>query len=241
MPSTKTIAVVTGGSRGIGFSIAKQLAGKLSAVALISRNESSVKHAVEMLREEGGEVYGYSCDVSDPKQVEKCISDIQKKAAIKYLVNAAGVCHDGLLMRYSDINILETIGVNLLGPIYMSRASMKDLMRNNGSILNIGSVVGSSGNAGQSVYSASKSGLVGLTKSLAKEMGSKRVRVNLIEPGYIDTDMTSKLNRENLKDRIPLGRFGTPEEVAGLAEYILLSSTSEYITGQVFRVDGGLL
>jgi 3-oxoacyl-[acyl-carrier protein] reductase len=170
------------------------------------------------------------------------VSKIEKDfGPIHILINNAGICYDSLLLSMSDEQLVTTLQVNLLGPLFMARAVvMFMLKRRCGSIVNIGSVVGSFGNAGQVAYSSSKAGLIGMTKSLAKELGPKGIRVNLIEPGLITTEMTSSLSdtkREKYIQNIPLGRMGTPEEVANAVEFVILNS---YINGEIIRVSGGI-
>mmetsp|Transcript_3254 Transcript_3254/g.4694 ORF Transcript_3254/g.4694 Transcript_3254/m.4694 type:complete len:245 (+) Transcript_3254:73-807(+) len=242
------IACVSGGSRGIGLAIASSLlrSGNLSALAVLGRSNAALENAVQVLKgqRDGVDLLGVTCDVSKSEQVEKAMREINDKMGhVDVLVNAAGITKDGLLVRQRDAHIEEVIGTNLIGTMYLTRAVVKGMLKSKttcGSILSVGSVVGSHGNVGQSVYSASKSGLIGFTKSLAKELGPRKIRVNLLEPGFIQTDMTASLDEDSLAPQIPLGRFGQVNEVASLANFILTHKDASYITGQTFRVDGGM-
>ncbi|XP_068174988.1 carbonyl reductase family member 4 isoform X2 [Antennarius striatus] len=180
-----------------------------------------------------------SCDVSKEQEVQKAFETIQKTSGnISYLVNTAGINRDALLLRTKPEDMVALLHTNLLGTMLTCRAALRTMLQTQGAaIVNIGSVVGLKGNAGQCVYSATKAGLEGFTRSLAKEVSSRNVRVNLLAPGFIHTDMTASLREGGVERTIPLGRFGEPEEVAQ-AVLFLLEST--YITGQVLAVDGGL-
>ncbi|XP_041647796.1 carbonyl reductase family member 4 [Cheilinus undulatus] len=231
------LAVVFGGSRGIGKAVSRLLAERGCRVAVVSRSEDAARATVTSLH--GAEHVALSCDVSKDQEVQKTFETIQKTCGnITYLVNAAGINRDALLLRTKPEDMLDLLQTNLLGSMLTCRAALRSMLHTKGAaIVNIGSVVGLKGNAGQCVYSASKSGLEGFTRSLAKEVASRGIRVNLLAPGFIRTDMTSGLKEEDGARSIPLGRFGEPEEVAQAALFLLESS---YVTGQVLVVDGGL-
>ncbi|XP_060885379.1 carbonyl reductase family member 4 [Labrus mixtus] len=231
------LAVVCGGSRGIGGAVSRLLAERGCRVAVVSRNEDAARAALASLH--GADHVALGCDVSKEQEVQKTFETIQKTCGnISYLVNAAGINKDALLLRSRPEDMLALLHTNLLGSMLTCRAALRSMLHTQGAaVVNIGSVVGLKGNAGQSVYSASKAGLEGFTRSLAKEVASRNIRVNLLAPGFIRTDMTSGLKQEDGARSIPLGRFGEPEEVAQAVLFLLESS---YITGQVLVVDGGL-
>lgn len=231
------LTVVCGGSRGIGRAVCRLLAERGCRVAVVSRCLDTAKASVDSL--EGADHVAFSCDVSKESEVQKTFETIQKTCGnISYLVNAAGINKDSLLLRTRPEDMVSLLHTNLLGSMLTCRAALRSMLQNQGgAIVNIGSVVGSKGNAGQCVYSASKAGLEGFTRSLAKEVASRNIRVNVLAPGFIRTDMTARLREEEGTRSIPLGRFGEPEEVAQAVHFLLRSS---YITGQVLTVDGGL-
>ncbi|XP_071395140.1 carbonyl reductase family member 4 [Centroberyx affinis] len=231
------LAVVCGGSRGIGAAVCRLLAEKGCRLAVVSRNTDAAQAAVASLK--GANHVAFSCDVSKEQEVQKTFETIQKTCGnISYLVNAAGINRDGLLLRTKPDDMVALLHTNLLGSMLTCRAALRSMLQAQGAaIVNIGSVVGLKGNAGQCVYSASKAGLEGFTRSLAKEVASRNIRVNLLAPGFIRTDMTAGLREQDGVRSIPLGRFGEPEEVAQAALFLL---ESPYITGQVLLVDGGL-
>ncbi|KAG9479940.1 hypothetical protein GDO78_011784 [Eleutherodactylus coqui] len=186
--------------------------------------------------------YGHlalSCDIASEQDVQRTFQEIVKNVGnVNYLVNAAGINRDALLLRTKTEDILSQLSINLIGPMYTCKAALRGMIQQqDGAIVNIGSIVGHKGNAGQSVYSASKEGLVGFSKSLAKEVARKNVRVNVVAPGFIHTDMTSDLEETHVNRNIPLGRFGEVDDVAQAVAFLL---RSPYITGQVLVVDGGL-
>ncbi len=239
------VAVVTGGSRGIGRAIALKFAKEGADVALVyARNEEAAKEVCEQATDDCVSVRAYVCDVEnfdDVKAVcEKILSDL---GHVDILVNNAGVTQDGLLLRMSEADFDRVLGVNLKGAFNFTRHLARNLMRSPaGRIVNISSVVGLMGNAGQANYAASKAGLIGFTKTVARELASRKVTCNAIAPGFIATDMTDVLPDqavERLKTMIPLGRVGEAEEVASLAAF-LASDAASYITGEVIRVDGGM-
>uniref|UniRef100_UPI003AB0A75A carbonyl reductase family member 4 n=1 Tax=Centroberyx gerrardi TaxID=166262 RepID=UPI003AB0A75A len=231
------LAVVCGGSRGVGAAVCRVLAEKGCRLAVVSRNTDAAQAAVASLK--GADHVAFSCDVSKEQEVQKTFEAIQKTCGnISYLVNAAGINRDGLLLRTKPEDMVALLHTNLLGSMLTCRAALRSMLKAQGAaIVNIGSVVGLKGNAGQCVYSASKAGLEGFTRSLAKEVASRNIRVNLLAPGFIRTDMTAGLREQDGVRSIPLGRFGEPEEVAQAALFLL---ESPYITGQVLLVDGGL-
>lgn len=230
------LAVVCGGSRGIGRAVTRLLAQKGCRVAVLSRNEDGARDTVASLH--GDDHVAFSCDVSKEHEVQKTFGVIQKSCGnITYLVNAAGINIDALLLRTRPEDMVSVLHTNLLGTMLTCRAALRSMLQaKDAAIVNIGSVVGLKGNAGQCLYSASKAGLEGFTRSLAKEVASRKIRVNLLAPGFIRTDMTAGLSEDRLRS-IPLGRFGEREEVAQAALFLL---ESPYVTGQVLVVDGGL-
>uniref|UniRef100_A0A4W5LCY7 3-ketoacyl-[acyl-carrier-protein] reductase beta subunit n=1 Tax=Hucho hucho TaxID=62062 RepID=A0A4W5LCY7_9TELE len=223
------LCVVCGGSRGIGRAVSRLLAERGCRVAVVSRNQDAAQATVVSLT--GADHMAFGCDVSKGEEVQKTFETIQKTCGnISYLVNAA------VLIQVKDMVAL--LHTNLLGSMLTCKAVLRSMLHTQGgAIVNIGSVVGLKGNAGQCVYSASKAGLEGFTRSLAKEVASRNVRVNLLAPGFIRTDMTVGLREGEGVRTIPLGRFGEPEEVAKAVLFLL---ESPYITGQVLVVDGGL-
>ncbi|TVR56439.1 MAG: 3-oxoacyl-[acyl-carrier-protein] reductase [Gemmatimonadales bacterium] len=237
------VALVTGGSRGIGLSISRALAEAGARVIVIGRDGE--RAAAEAATLPGGGHIGLGCDVADPAQATETVRTAEEAAGpISILVNNAGITRDNILLRLKDEDWDEVMAVNLKGAFNMTRALTRGMMKlRDGVILNITSVVGISGNAGQSNYAASKAGLIGFTRSVARELASRNVRCNAIAPGYIETDMTGALDEkqtQTLKERIPLGRLGTPEDVAALVRF-LAGPSAGYITGQVFTVDGGMV
>ncbi|XP_041435316.1 carbonyl reductase family member 4 isoform X2 [Xenopus laevis] len=220
-PMSKVCAVF-GGSRGIGKAIAKLLAQKDYKVAVISRNLEVAQAAVTEI----GAHLALSCDVSKENEIQCTFKEIKNNLGnIDYLVNSAGISRDALLLRTRSEDIMSLLSINLVGTIQTCKVALK------------GSIVGHKGNIGQSIYGASKEGLIGFSKSLAKEVAKRNIRVNVVAPGFIHTDMTSGLKEDSLNKMIPLGRFGEPEEVA---QSVLFLLESPYITGHVLVVDGGL-
>jgi 3-oxoacyl-[acyl-carrier protein] reductase len=238
-----SVAVVTGGSRGIGRAIAQSLAEGGARVAVVGRGGENAQAAAEELPGVGHA--GYACDVADPGQVDLTLKAVEEsQGAVGILVNNAGITRDNLLMRMKDEEFDEVIAANLKGSFNFSRAVTRGMMkRRDGSIINIASVVGLTGNAGQANYAASKAGMVGLTKSVAKELGSRGVRCNAIAPGFIKTSMTDELTEsqvEALLAQIPLGALGQPDDIARVVRF-LVGPGARYITGQVLAVDGGMV
>jgi 3-oxoacyl-[acyl-carrier protein] reductase len=237
------VALVTGGSRGIGRGIAGALADAGARVAIVARDGERAAGAAEELPGEGHG--GYACDVADPGQVQETVTAVERDLGpVDVLVNNAGITRDNILIRMKDEEFDEVIACNLKGAFNFTRAVSRGMMkRRGGAILNITSVVGLIGNAGQANYAASKAGLVGLTKSVARELASRGVRCNAIAPGFIRTDMTAELTEAQvaaLRDQIPLGELGEASDIAGAARF-LVGPGARYITGQVLAVDGGMV
>jgi 3-oxoacyl-[acyl-carrier protein] reductase len=241
---TDKCAIVTGASRGIGKAIAKAFAQEGAHVALFATDEAKLKAVADELAPFGKKVFVRSVDLRKTEAVKEAV-DAAKEAlgGLDILVNNAGITRDQLLLRMKDEDWNDVMDVNLGGVFRVSKACARYLMKSKaGRVINVTSIVGLSGNAGQSNYAASKAGLVGFTKSLARELASRAVTVNAIAPGYITTDMTAGLPAEakaELETRIPLARVGAPEEIAHLAVF-LASDRASYVTGEVIRVDGGL-
>jgi 3-oxoacyl-[acyl-carrier protein] reductase len=228
-------AVITGASRGIGKCIASAFKDAGITVMGVSRDTSQIQQGIR----------GYSCDISDGESVNNMIEEVWKTMGrIDILVNNAGVTKDTLLARMTEEQWDDVMNVNLKGAFNCTRHIIKPMLRQKfGRIINIGSVVGIMGNPGQANYVASKAGLMGLTKTSARELAKRNITVNCIAPGYIQTDMTDILSekvKSQMKNSIPMGRFGTPEDVASLALF-LASNESGYITGQTITVDGGMV
>jgi len=242
---TGKTAVVTGGSRGIGRAICEKLAERGADVAIIYRNDKkSAEEVSAAVAKYKRRAVCYQCDVSDFDKCKEVVGQIIADfGSIDILVNNAGITRDMLLVQMKESDWDTVLDANLKGAFNMSRHVLGHMIkRKSGKIINITSTSGCDGAAGQGNYSASKAGIIGLTKALAKEVASRGITVNAVAPGFIDTDMTSVLSDElknEVKRRIPLGRFGKPEDIANIVGY-LASPTAGYITGQVIRVDGGL-
>lgn len=240
------VAIITGASRGIGSGIAKVFAENGANVAFTY--SSSVESAMALeneLSSLGIKAKGYKSNAADFNEAQKLIDDVMAEfGTIDVLINNAGITKDNLLMRMSEEDFDKVIEINLKSVFNMTKAVQKVMLKNRkGSIVNMSSVVGVKGNAGQANYAASKAGMIGFTKSIALELGSRNIRCNAIAPGFIETEMTAKLNDEVVqgwRDSIPLKRGGTPEDVANACLY-LASDLSAYVTGQVLNVDGGML
>lgn len=239
------ITIVTGASKGIGEAIATSFANAGAHVVCVSRTESALKTVQKKIKDNGGSASIYSCDVSQFNQVEPLINNtLEEFGKIDVIVNNAGITRDGLIMRMSDDDWDTVININLKGAFNGIKAVSRVMMKQrSGRIINISSLVGLKGNSGQANYSASKAGIIGLTKSTAKELGSRGITVNCIAPGYVATEMTDQLAekiKQELINRIPLGYIGKPNHIASAALF-LASDEAEYITGQTVSVDGGLL
>ncbi|HSG08016.1 MAG TPA: 3-oxoacyl-[acyl-carrier-protein] reductase [Longimicrobiales bacterium] len=236
------VCLVTGGSRGIGLAICRALAQAGARVAVVARNPAGAESAAAEL---GDAHRGYGCDVADPEQVQSTVAAVEADLGpVDVLVNNAGITRDNILVRMKDEEFDEVIATNLKGAFNLTRSVSRGMMkRRQGCIVNITSVVGLMGNAGQANYAASKAGLVGMTKSVAKELASRGVRCNAVAPGFIRTDMTGELSEsqvDGLQQLIPLGALGEPEDVAGVVRF-LVGPDARYITGQVVAVDGGMV
>lgn len=237
--------LVTGGSRGIGRTIAEHLASLGANVAItFASSADAAKEVVRAIEGHGVKGKEYQADAIDFSKAEEVVSSvIDEWGSLDVLVNNAGITRDNLILRMNEQQWDEVINTNLKSIFNYSKAATKPMMRaKKGSIINIGSVVGISGNAGQSNYSASKAGIIGFTKSFAKELASRNIRANVVAPGYILTEMTGQLDEkvlDSIKKETPLGRAGNPDEVSNVVAF-LASDLSSYITGEVIRVDGGM-
>lgn len=234
-------ALVTGSTRGIGNAIAQRLSQAGANVAVVGRDAAKAEQAAAVLKH----AKGFACDVSDAAAVAALVADVEKAfGGVDILVNNAGITRDNLLIRLKDDDWDAVLDANLKAAFVAIRAASRGMMKRRwGRVINIASVVGIVGNKGQSNYAASKAGLIGLTKSVAKELASRNILANVVAPGFIETDMTAAMTpeaRETLSKQIPLERLGTAGDVAGIVTF-LCSEHAAYITGQVFVVDGGMV
>jgi 3-oxoacyl-[acyl-carrier protein] reductase len=239
---TGRVALVTGSTRGIGRSIATTLTAAGARVAVVGREKARAEDAASQL---AGEAHGFACDVSDTASVATLVDDVEKSfGSLDILVNNAGLTRDNLLMRIKDADWDAVLDANLRGAFAAIRAASRGMMKRRwGRIINIASIVGITGNKGQANYAASKAGLIALSKSVAKELGSRNILCNAVAPGFIETDMTAAMTpeaRAAMSAQIPLERLGKPEDIAGMVAF-LASEHAAYITGQVFVVDGGMV
>lgn len=243
---TDRVAIVTGGSRGIGRAISLALAGAGATVVVNYRgNTAAADETLAAIAAIGGKAIAIQADVANAEDVKRLFSEVNTAyGRIDILVNNAGITRDTLMMRMKDEDWDAVIDTNLKSQFLTTKAAISPMVRaRSGRIINITSVVGLMGNAGQANYAAAKAGIIGFTKSVAREIGSRSVTVNAVAPGFIDTELTAVLSedmREGLKKQIPLGRLGTPEDVAGLVVF-LASDQAAYITGQTFNCDGGMV
>lgn len=237
-------ALITGGGRGIGRCIALQLAQADAKVVVTGRTESTLAGTVAEIEALGKEAYAVAGSVADPADAQRMVeASLERFGRIDLLVNNAGVTRDSLLLRLTQENWQEVLDINLTGTFNMTKSVARPMVKQKGGrIINITSIIGVVGNAGQSNYAASKAGIIGFTKSIAKELASRNITVNAIAPGYIETDMTAELSdelKEVMTKQIPVQRIGQPEDVAGVVLF-LASPGAGYITGQVICVDGGM-
>ncbi len=237
-------ALVTGGGRGIGRAIALAL-GEAGAEVVVnySSSDAAAEDVVATITAAGGKAYALQANVSIEEDVDGLIKTVlERSGRLDVLVNNAGITRDGLLMRMKTSDWQSVIDLNLSGVFLCTRAVARPMLKQkSGRIINITSVVGLMGNAGQANYAAAKAGVIGLTRSTAKELASRGITVNAVAPGFIATDMTKDLDADSILKDIPLGTFGTQEQVAGAVRFLAADSAASYITGQVLQVDGGMV
>lgn len=243
---TERVAIVTGGSRGIGRAISTALAAAGATVVVNYRgNAAAADETIAAITASGGKAIAIQADVANGDDVKRLFSEVNSAyGRLDILVNNAGITRDTLMMRMKDDDWDAVLDTNLKSQFLTTRAAISTMVRARyGRIINITSVVGLMGNAGQANYAAAKAGIIGFTKSVAREIGSRSITVNAVAPGFIDTELTAVLNddmREALKKQIPLGRLGSPDDVAGVVTF-LASDQASYITGQTFNCDGGMV
>ena len=238
------VAIVTGSSQGIGRAIAIELASLgLKVVVNYANSKAAAEEVVKDIIWNGGEAIAVQANIANLEGVKKLIDNtLNKFGRIDILVNNAGITRDKLLLRMKLDDWQTVIDLNLTGVFLCTQAVIKTMLKQkNGRIINVSSIVGEVGNPGQANYSAAKAGILGFTKSVAKEVASRGITVNAIAPGFIETNMTKDLEKENVLQSIPLKRLGTPEEVAGLTRFLAVDPSAAYITGQVINIDGGMV
>ena len=243
-PLAGQTALVTGASRGIGRAVALELANAGATVAVnYASSATAAEEVVAQILATGGSAYALKADVSQEEQVEQLIAAVlERSGSLDVLVNNAGITRDGLLMRMKTDDWQAVLDLNLSGVFLCTRAITRTMLKQKqGRIINITSVVGLMGNAGQANYAAAKAGVIGFTRSTARELASRGITVNAVAPGFIATDMTKDLKADELLNAIPLGRYGQPEEVAGAVRFLAADPAAAYITGQVLQVDGGMV
>ncbi len=243
-PTVQRVAVVTGASRGIGRAIALRLARDGRHVVLLSRNEGPLSEVCAQIESAGGAASFVACDIADAKSFEQTIARIiDERGRLDILVNNAGITKDGLALRMSDEDWDAVLDTNLKSAFVACRTAARAMMKNRfGRIVNIGSTSGVVGNAGQANYAAAKAGLIGLTKSLARELGGKGITANVVAPGFIETDMTAGLPdeiKQKVQDAMAIKRLGTPDDIAAAVAYVSCDGAG-YLTGQTICIDGGL-
>ncbi|OUT70891.1 MAG: 3-oxoacyl-[acyl-carrier-protein] reductase [Synechococcus sp. TMED19] len=243
-PLAGQTALVTGASRGIGRAVALELANAGATVAVnYASSATAAEEVVAQIIATGGSAYALKADVSQEEQVEPLMAAVlERSGSLDVLVNNAGITRDGLLMRMKTDDWQAVLNLNLSGVFLCTRAITRTMLKQKrGRIINITSVVGLIGNAGQANYAAAKAGVIGFTRSTARELASRGITVNAVAPGFIATDMTKDLKADELLNAIPLGRYGQPEEVAGAVRFLAADPAAAYITGQVLQVDGGMV
>ena len=242
-PADSRTALVTGASRGLGRAIAERLAKDGWRVELVARQADKLNEVRAAIEAAGGKACVHTADISDPKSADQVIAAVEKESGpLGALINNAGITKDGLLMRMDDADWSAVIDTNLTGAFRWIRAASRGMLKARaGRIVNIGSVVGLVGNAGQANYAAAKAGLIGLTRSSAAEFASRGVTVNAVAPGFIESDMTAELDKEPILAAIPMGRMGSAAEVAGAVRFLAADPAAAYMTGQVLQVDGGMV
>ena len=243
-PLAGQTALVTGASRGIGRAVALELANAGATVAVnYASSATAAEEVVAQILATGGSAYALKADVSQEEQVEQLIAAVlERSGSLDVLINNAGITRDGLLMRMKTDDWQAVLDLNLSGVFLCTRAITRTMLKQKrGRIINITSVVGLMGNAGQANYAAAKAGVIGFTRSTARELASRGITVNAVAPGFIATDMTKDLKADELLNAIPLGRYGQPQEVAGAVRFLAADPAAAYITGQVLQVDGGMV